>query len=183
MPDRKYLTEYEMERFLAAAKKGRHGERDFCMMLLAYRHGYRVSELIRLERSDLDLTSGHIQVRRLKNGLNTQQALLGDEMRALRAWMRARSINEGAGQSFVFLSERGHQLTRQAVNYLVKEIGTRAQIEIPVHPHMIRHSTGYALTNKGHNTRLVQDALGHRNIRHTELYTKTAPKRFEKLWE
>jgi type 1 fimbriae regulatory protein FimB len=62
------------------------------------------------------------------------------------------------------------------------EIGKKARLPIRVHPHALRHSTGFALANKGHDTRLIQDLLGHRNITHTTIYTRTAAVRFEGLW-
>ena len=73
-------------------------------------------------------------------------------------------------------------MTRQAVNYLAAAIGERAGLGFHVHPHMFRHSTGYYLANRGHDTRLVQDYLGHRNIAHTVRYSRTAAARFEGLW-
>ena len=181
MDQKNYLTEAEIARFLAASKKGRHGCRDFALMLLAYRHGFRVSELLDVRMSEVDLEGGHIHVRRKKGSLSTQQCLEGDEIRALRAWFRERSLSSFSGQAFLFLGERG-PMTRQAVNYLVGEIGKRAKLNFHIHPHMLRHSCGYALANKGLDTRLVQDALGHKNIAHTVRYTKTAAKRFEGLW-
>jgi site-specific recombinase XerD len=78
------------------------------------------------------------------------------------------------------LSERG-PMTRQAVNYLA-EIGERANLRFYVHPHMLRHSTGYYLANRGYDTKLAQDYLGHKNIAHTVRYTRTAAVRFEGLW-
>jgi site-specific recombinase XerD len=81
----------------------------------------------------------------------------------------------------VFLSERG-PMTRQAFNYVCSEVGKRAKLRTRVHPHMLRHSCGFALANKGHDTRLIQDLLGHRNITHTQIYTRTAAIRFEGLW-
>ena len=66
--------------------------------------------------------------------------------------------------------------------YLVAEIGKRAKLRFHVHPHMLRHSTGYYLVNRGYDTRLVQDYLGHKNIAHTVRYTRTAAIRFEGLW-
>ncbi len=174
--DKDFLTEAEMKRFLDAARKGRHGTRDFLMMLLAYRHGLRVSELIDVRIKDLD--SGRIFVRRKKGSLSTHQPIEGDELRALRAYLRERG---DAKLPYLFLSERG-AFTRQAINYLVREIGERAKLKFHVHPHMLRHSTGYYLANKGYDTRLVQDYLGHRNIAHTVKYTRTAATRFEGLW-
>ncbi len=100
---------------------------------------------------------------------------------ALRAWLRERDLRSDARSSYLFLGERG-PLTRQAVNYLTTTIGQRAKLRFHVHPHMLRHSTGYYLANRGYDTRLVQDYLGHRNIMHTVRYTRTAAIRFEGLW-
>ncbi len=88
--DKDFLTESEMKRFLDAARKGRHGTRDFLMMLLAYRHGLRVSELIDVRIKDLDFDSGRLFVRRKKGSLSTHQPIEGDELRALRAYLRER---------------------------------------------------------------------------------------------
>jgi type 1 fimbriae regulatory protein FimB len=176
-----FLTEAEIEKFLRSSRKGRHGVRNFAMMLLAYRHGLRVSELVNIRMSDTDLDSGRLFVRRNKGSLSTSQPLGGDEIRALRGWFRQRTNAPCCNSPLLFLSERG-PMTRQAVNYAVAQIGQWADLPIKVHPHMLRHSCGYALANKGRDTRLIQDWLGHRNIRHTQLYTRTAAVRFEGLW-
>jgi integrase len=176
-----FLTEAEMMRFLDAARQGRHGVRDHLMMLMSYRHGLRVSELIDIRLKDLDLETGRLFVRRKKGSLSTHQPIEGDELRALRAWLRVRQEHPNARAPYLFLSERG-PMTRQAVNYLAKEIGRRAKLRFHVHPHMLRHSTGFYLANKGYDTRLVQDYLGHKNIAHTVRYTRTAAVRFEGLW-
>jgi len=176
-----FLTEAEMLRFLDAARQGRHGIRDYVLMLMTYRHGLRVSELVDLRLRDLDLETGRLYVRRKKGSLSTHQPVEGDEVRALRAWLRERDQRRDARSSYLFLSERG-PMTRQAVNYLVKECGQRAKLRFHVHPHMLRHSTGYYLANRGYDTRLVQDYLGHKNIMYTVRYTRTAAIRFEGLW-
>jgi len=176
-----FLTESEMKKFLDAARKGRHSVRDFCLMLVAYRHGLRVSELIDIRLKDLDMETGRLFVRRVKGSLSTHQPIEGDELRAIRAWLREREDYPNANSNYLFLSERG-PLTRQAVNYLVAQTGKRAKLKFDVNPHMLRHSTGYFLANKGYDTRLIQDYLGHQNIRHTVRYTRTAATRFEGLW-
>ena len=176
-----FLTKSEMKKFLEAARKGRHGVRDFCLMLTAYRHGLRVSELIDIRLKDLDFDSARIYVRRLKGSLSTHQPIEGDELRSIRAWLKIRENYPNASSNYLFLSERG-PLTRQAVNYLVEQIGKRAKLNFKVNPHMLRHSTGYYLANKGCDTRLIQDYLGHRNITHTVRYTRTSAHRFEGLW-
>jgi type 1 fimbriae regulatory protein FimB len=176
-----FLTEAEIASFLQAARKGRHGVRNYAMALLAYRHGLRVSELINMRMVDVDLDTAHLFVRRLKGSLSTSHPLGGDEIRALRRWLRKRVNAPCCNSPLVFLSERG-PMTRQAFNYICAEVGMRAGMSIKVHPHMLRHSCGYALANKGKDTRLLQDYLGHRNITHTTIYTRTARIRFEGLW-
>ena len=176
-----FLTTSEMKKFLEAARKGRHGVRDYCLMLTAYRHGLRVSELINIRLKDLDFDSARIYVRRLKGSLSTHQPIEGDELRSIRAWLKIRENYPNSSSNYLLLSERG-PLTRQAVNYLVEQIGKRAKLSFKVNPHMLRHSTGYYLANKGCDTRLIQDYLGHRNITHTVRYTRTSAHRFEGLW-
>jgi type 1 fimbriae regulatory protein FimB len=177
-----FLTSAEMDSFLAAARGGRYGVRDYAMMLLSYRHGLRVSELIDIRIAEIDLATSRLFVKRLKGSLSTSQPIEGDELRAIRAWLRERSLHEnGAHSPLLFLSERG-PFTRQALNYLVSQIGKRAGLLFKTHPHMLRHSCGFYLANKGLDTRLIQDYLGHRNVQHTSKYTRTAASRFEGLW-
>jgi type 1 fimbriae regulatory protein FimB len=177
---RDYLTEREMELFGKAAKHGRHGARDYAMVLLAYRHGLRVSELVGMRLDQLDWPTAHLWVARKKGSLSTEHPLDGDELRALRAWLRIRDKHPCRHLPYLFLSERG-PCTRQMFNYLVAVIGQRAGLLLPVHPHMLRHSCGYALANQGRDTRLIQDYLGHKNVQHTVRYTRTAAARFEGL--
>ena len=176
-----FLTTSEMKKFLEAARKGRHGVRDYCLMLTAYRHGLRVSELIDIRLKDLDFDSARIYVRRLKGSLSTHQPIEGDELRSIRAWLKTRENYPNSSSNYLFLSERG-PMTRQSINYLVEQTGIRAKMNFKVNPHMLRHSTGYYLANKGCDTRLIQDYLGHRNITHTVRYTRTSAHRFEGLW-
>lgn len=181
MSKRNYLTETEIEAFLKAARQTRNGIRDYCMALMAYRHGFRVSELIDVRLEEVELETSRLQVRRLKGSADTHQPIEGDELRAIRAWLRERSSHKMTHSPLLFLSERG-PMTRQAVNYLFEVIGEKAGLSIKVHPHMLRHSCGYTLANKNTATRTIQDYLGHKNIRHTERYTAANPERFKGLW-
>jgi integrase len=94
--------------------------------------------------------------------------LRGDEVRALRELRR-----QCPDSAFIFAIERGGPFTPDAVNRLIKRIGERARFAFLVHAHMLRHACGYALANAGHDTRRIQDWLGHRLIQHTTRYTQS----------
>jgi integrase len=172
-----FLTAGEMEVLMDAMKTGRHGVRDHLLALMMYRHGLRVSEAVSLRRDEVDLDQARLWVWRLKNGLSVEQPIAGDELRAIKRYLGSRSD----AMPWLFISERGQPLTRQSVNYLMATAATRAGLP-PVRPHMLRHSCGYYLANRGYDLRLIQDYLGHRDPRHTVHYTRTAASRFDGLW-
>ena len=173
-----FLSDKEVERLLDAARKNRHGVRDHLLLLLMYKHGLRVSEAITLKVADLDLDQARLWVRRLKGGLSVEHPLTGDELRAIKRYL---SVRKGS-LPWLFLSEREHPLSRQAVNYLIGQAGERAGLG-SINLHMLRHSCGFTLANKGYDLRLIQDYLGHRDPKHTVHYTRVAAYRFGDLWE
>ncbi|MBH2766575.1 tyrosine-type recombinase/integrase [Serratia marcescens] len=182
MTQRKYLTQSEVKDLLTCARLGRYPERDYCLVYMGFLHGFRVSELCRLRLSDMDLTTGSLYIRRMKNGFCTRHPLLDDEIQAIRAWLRARQAMAGADSDWLFLSRQGSALTRQRVYQLISRLGEQAQLPVLSHPHMLRHACGFALADRGIDTRLIQDYLGHRNIRHTVRYTASNPERFRRVW-
>jgi type 1 fimbriae regulatory protein FimB/type 1 fimbriae regulatory protein FimE len=173
------LTPDEVEKVLqAAARLGRHGPRDRTLLLLAYRHGLRVSELVALRWDQVDLKAGLLHVARLKNGLASTHPIRGPELRALRELKR-----DYPSSPYLFVSELGGPLTPATVRKLFARAGEKARLPFPIHPHMLRHSTGYKLANDGHDTRAIQQYLGHRNITHTVRYTELSPERFKGFWK
>jgi integrase len=174
---REYLTPSEAEKLIEAAKGNRYGQRDSTMILVAYRHGFRASEVCDLEWSAIDFTRAEMHVRRAKNGKPSTHPIRGDELRALRKLQR-----EAPQSPFVFVSERGGPFTTDSFNWLVKRAGRKAKLAFQCHAHMLRHSAGYKLAGDGHDTRSIQAYLGHTDIRHTVKYTELSPKPFRDFW-
>ncbi|MDK9358857.1 tyrosine-type DNA invertase [Lelliottia sp. V106_10] len=183
MNQRKYLTRSEVNKILCAAAFGKHGTRDACLFRLCFYHGLRVSEACKLQVSDLDLNQRVIYIRRLKNGLSTIQPLTEDVIPFLQAWLQVRNTYRAVKEPWVFLSQKQCALSRQQVYSLLRQYGERAGLAIVPHPHMLRHACGYALADLGVDTRLIQDYLGHRNIRHTVIYTASNAQRFYGVWQ
>ena len=175
---REYLTEAEVERLMVAAKRKRLGHRDSTMVLDAYRHGLRASELVDLRWDQVEFRTATLDVRRVKQGTPGTHPVLGDELRALRRLQREQQPKS----SFVFTSERGAPFSTAGFARMVERTGREAKLAFKAHPHMLRHACGYALANKGHDTRALQAYLGHRNIQHSVRYTELAPDRFKHFW-
>lgn len=180
---RRYITSIEVDRLLMAAKKSSHGVRDYCLLLMCFIHGCRVSELRSLRCSDIDARKGTIFISRLKNGLSTQQPISDRERIAIKKWLLVRMNMIGADSDWLFISSRGSQFTRQQIYRLVKSYGLKAKLLVSIHPHMLRHACGFALADQGLDTRLIQDYLGHRNIRYTVHYTASNASRFHRAWK
>jgi site-specific recombinase XerD len=175
---REHLTEAEVELLMAAAQGNRWGHRDATMVLVAYRHGLRAAELVDLRWEQVDLTTATLHVRRVKRGTPSTHPILGDELRALRRLQREQEPKS----PFVFTSERGAPFSTAGFARMVERVGAEARLAFKAHPHMLRHACGYALANKGHDTRALQAYLGHRNIQHTVRYTELSPTRFKDFW-
>lgn len=175
---REYLTDSEIERLRkAASSSGRQGLRDDALILLMFRHALRVGEVVALRWEQVDLKKGLLHVRRLKHGLPSTHPLRGTELRMLRQLQRLNPEN-----AYVFISERGAPLVVRTVHHVVARAGEEAEFPFTIHPHMLRHSTGFYLANRGHDTRAIQSYLGHANIKNTVIYTELSPNRFKDFW-
>jgi type 1 fimbriae regulatory protein FimB/type 1 fimbriae regulatory protein FimE len=137
---REHLTEAEVEKLIAAAKVNRHGHRDATMLLVAYRHGLRVSELADLRWEQVNFASATLHVRRVKQGTPATHPIVGDELHALRRLQREQEPRS----PFVFTSERGASFTTAGFARMVERAGRAAGLPFKAHPHMLRHACGFA---------------------------------------
>jgi type 1 fimbriae regulatory protein FimB/type 1 fimbriae regulatory protein FimE len=174
---REHLTEAEVGKLLAALRQNRHGHRDWLIALLIYRHGLRVSEACDLRWDDIDLAKRTIIVRRLKGSTDSSHYLERDELAGLKRLQR-----EGAKSAYVFVNERGQPFGRMGIARMIERAGEVAKLPFPIHVHMLRHSTGYALAGKGMDTRRLQHFLGHASITNTVRYTAMSPEPFKDVW-
>ena len=178
---REHLTEAEVVKLLAALKQNRHGHRDWLIGLLIYRHGLRVSEACDLRWDDLDLPKRTIIVRRLKGSTDSVHYLERDEVNGLKLLQRQQQA-DGAKSAYVFINERGQPFGRMGISRMIERAGEAARLPFPVHVHMLRHSTGYALAGRGMDTRRLQHFLGHTSITNTVRYTAMSPEPFKDIW-
>jgi type 1 fimbriae regulatory protein FimB/type 1 fimbriae regulatory protein FimE len=175
---REYPTESEIEKLLTAAGKSRNPNRDRLLVLMAYCHALRVSELVDLRVDQIDLTAATIHIRRAKNGTPGIHGLQGDELRLIRTVIR----DNGPDCRFLFISERGAPLSIDGAQKLIERLGPLAGLP-RLHAHMLRHSAGYALAGRGVDTRTLQAFMGHRSIANTVIYTAVADKRLRNIWQ
>ena len=175
---REYLTEAEIDKLMAAAGESRNPVRDRLLILMAFRHALRVSELVDIRWQQIHLDTATVGIRRAKNGTPGIHGLQGDELRLLRALRR-----EHPHADFVFLSERKAPLSVDGAQKLIERLGTAAELPFPVSTRtLLRHAAGYALAARGIDTRTLQAFMGHRSIANTVIYTSVADKRIRNIW-
>lgn len=173
---REYLTADEMQQLMTAAgNRGRHRLRDRTLLLLMYRHGLRASETASLRWDAVLMDDGLIDITRVKGSKSGVHPLKLDELEALA------ELKMLASGQYLFPSERSPHITPYGIASLLKRCGELAGLPFKVHPHMLRHACGYYLANKGFDTRLIQEWLGHRDIKNTERYTALNVERFKEI--
>jgi integrase len=174
----KYLSPTQVETLIKSSSK-----RDGLMISLAFHHGFRVSELISLEWSAIDLKGGTIMICRSKGGISGAQHLARRDRQQL-ARLRAEALDD----RYVFVSKRHgiyNRLSRDAFAKLVATAGERAGIDRRLcHPQALRHSAGHVLANSGKvNAFQLQAVLGHRNARSTQVYVQGVEGLIKGLWD
>ncbi|WP_086114267.1 tyrosine-type recombinase/integrase, partial [Xenorhabdus beddingii] len=160
MLKRKYLTQSEIEVLLTVLEKQAHAARNTCMIFMGYIHGFRVSELLSLRISDVDLAGKSLRVQRLKNGFSTIHPMVSREIQLIRHWLAVRAKYfpkpsplsdeqpaENQEPDWLFLSRSGQRMSRQQMYKIIRQTSLKAKLSICANPHMLRHACGYALAD------------------------------------
>tara|TARA_B100001059_G_scaffold59087_1_gene54438 strand:+ start:1519 stop:2406 length:888 start_codon:yes stop_codon:yes gene_type:complete len=179
----KSLSEDEVEGLLKAPDiKTDVGMRDRSMLELLYACGLRVSELVGIQLTEVILSDGVIRV--TGKGSKTRLVPMGEEavdwIKKYLAESRQNILNKQTSK-FLFVTNRGGEMTRQAFWYLIKKYALMANIDKPMSPHILRHAFATHLINHGADLRVVQMLLGHSDISTTQIYTHVARERLKKL--
>lgn len=160
-----FLTQDETRRLFAAITD----KRDRALFLTTYRHGLRACELGRLHRADLDLSRARLTIHRAKHSLDGIHPLQPDELKTLRAYLKARTDD----LPYLFLTNRYTPIDRRTVWHLMQQYGKAADLPTEKrHPHVLKHSIATHLLDAGADIRFVQDWLGHANIQNTTIYAR-----------
>jgi type 1 fimbriae regulatory protein FimB len=178
-----HLDPTEVMALLKAAKA--KGAREWAMVLLAYKHGMRASEVCDLRLEDIDLKNFSIAVDRLKGSLRTVQAItehrgepLLNELRAVREWLKQRPDD---GSDFLFVSQKGGRLHRSQFFRLFQSVAAAAELPPEKrHPHVLKHSIASHLVSANVNLALVKQQLGHKSIGSTMRYVTTSDQQASK---
>lgn len=175
---RNYLREDEIEAMIDACKCNRYTVRDQLVILLSFRHGLRSIELVGLEWSDVDLGGRTIHIRRAKGSTDGAHPLSQREVVQLDALR----LDVAGYTQLILKTNNGRPMSRRLVRHIVATAGREAGIPFPVSPHMLRHSCGYWLSDKGADLRVIQTYLGHVNVQNTTGYVALSAHRYRELY-
>jgi integrase/recombinase XerD len=186
----KALTEAEVEALLTAVPgDGPRARRDRAILEALYAGGLRISELVGLDRPDVDLESGLLRVfgkgakERLVPIGRTARAALGDYLAAGRPALERPRTRTLAHGDAVFLNARGGRLTRQGCWKIVRAAGERVGLDGRLSPHVLRHSCATHMLDHGADIRVVQELLGHASLSTTQVYTKVSAERLRAVYD
>lgn len=161
----KYLSEKQLEAFFRVIES----PRDRAIFRIAYHRGLRASEIGSLELADWNQRDDRLTVKRLKGSAGGEYHLCKSEVQALKSWLRVRGSEPGA----LFPSRRGKGISQQMLDVLMKRYGQAAGLPRELcHTHSLKHSCGTHLLNRGEPLEDVQDHLGHRSIKSTQVYAQ-----------
>jgi integrase/recombinase XerD len=180
------ISAEDVDRLLAApAGDAPASQRDRAMLELLYATGLRVSELVALNVSDVNLDEG--TVRCMGKGKKERVLPVYDRAReALAAYVnhgRLKLLGEHNDEDALFLNRRGTRLTRQGLWLIIKRYVEEVGIEENVTPHTLRHSFATHMLRGGADLRAVQQMLGHANISTTQIYTQVTPDRMREVYD
>jgi type 1 fimbriae regulatory protein FimE len=188
---REYLSENEVERLISAAlneghrrrqnkqgrQKGDHSLRNALMVMMAFRHSLRAGELVRLRWDDVDFREQTLHCRRLKNGIDGVHPLGSRELKLL-----GRLKKQQEPSRYIFMTERGSPITTSSFLKLVRRLGEECKFDMPLHSHMLRHSTAVTLLAKSVPIRNLQMYMGHKQIQNTTRYAQLTGQPFKNFW-
>ena len=177
------LTEEEVDALLGAPNVSEPlGHRDRAMLELLYATGVRVSELINLKMSQMNLNQGVLRI--IGKGDRERLIPLGDEA---QDWLREFidgprvEILLERQSDYLFPTRRGDRMTRQAFWHIIKRYAKKAGVRKKLSPHTVRHAFATHLLNNGADLRVVQLLLGHSDVSTTQIYTHVARERMKDL--
>jgi tyrosine recombinase XerC len=179
-----YLTVAEVEALLKVPDLSTPlGLRNRAVIEVLYASGLRVSELVGLDMTSVDVALA--QVRVVGKGGKERVALLGrSAVRAVLAYLEAGrpSLLGQRPTGALWLNHRGGRLTGRGVALMLSKVGKQAGIRTPVSPHVLRHSFATHLLDGGADLRVVQELLGHENIVTTQIYTHVSQSRLQEVY-
>jgi integrase/recombinase XerD len=160
------------------------GKRDKAMLELLYATGLRVTELISLKMSNINLEAGY--VRTIGKGSKERVVPSGTKaIDSLKEYLKngRPSLLEKGGFPYLFLNSKGRPMTRQGLWKIIRKYALKAGIAKTVTPHTVRHSFATHLLEGGADLRSVQIMLGHSDISTTQIYTHVARERLKEIHE
>lgn len=179
----KSLTEEEVESLLnAPLVSDPLGSRDRTMLEVLYATGLRVSELVSLKYSQLNMNQGVIRI--IGKGDRERMIPLGEEaVRWLKEFLGSarNEILLDRTTDYLFPTRRGDRMTRQAFWHIIKRYARKSSIDKELSPHTLRHAFATHLLNHGADLRVVQMLLGHSDLSTTQIYTHVARERMKEL--
>jgi integrase/recombinase XerC len=164
------LTADQAVKLVSHEDEGVLGRRDRAILELLYSSGLRLSELVALDLTDLDIAEGVVRV----TGKGAKERLVPvgrHACAAIRDWLTARAGLARHGEPALFVTHNGARLGGRSIQRRLRTRARRLGISVPVHPHLLRHSFASHLLESSGDLRAVQELLGHANISTTQVYT------------